>query len=159
MPIALSRIDDRLIHGQVVIGWGIPLRVQLIVVVDDDVATNDWEQEIYRMAVPRTVAVEFASRDFAITQLRRWATDPRRVFLLTGKTETMAALATASEGLIPKINLGGIHAGPGRRELLRYVYLSEPEVNTLRRLQAAGVVVTAQDLPNATAVPLQELLG
>jgi PTS system mannose-specific IIB component len=85
--------------------------------------------------------------------------DPRRIFLLTGNTETMAALATASEGLIPKINLGGIHAGPGRRELLRYVYLSEPEVNTLRRLQASGVVVTAQDLPNATAVPLQELLG
>jgi PTS system mannose-specific IIB component/fructoselysine and glucoselysine-specific PTS system IIB component len=44
MSIALARIDDRLIHGQVIIGWGVPLRVELIVVVDDGVAANDWEQ-------------------------------------------------------------------------------------------------------------------
>lgn len=158
MSIALARIDDRLIHGQVVIGWGVPLGVELIVVVDDAVAGNDWEQEIYRMAVPRTVEVEFAGRDAATLRLGQWAADRRRVFILTGDPETMAALVAASAGRIGAVNLGGIHSGPGRRERLRYVYLSEAEAETLRRLEAGGTVVTAQDLPGATAVPLRELL-
>ena len=84
MAIALARIDDRLIHGQVVIGWGVPLGVKLIALIDDDVAANDWEQEIYRMAVPPGVEVEFATRDAAISSLRRWEGDPRTVFVLTG---------------------------------------------------------------------------
>ena len=157
MSIALARIDDRLIHGQVVIGWGVPLRVELIVVVDDGVAANDWEQEIYRMAVPGTVAVEFAGRDQATQRLSQWAADSRPVFVLTSDPDTMAALVGAGQGAIRKVNLGGIHAGPGRRERLRYVYLSDAELNTLRRLEAQGAVITAQDVPGATAVPLREL--
>jgi PTS system mannose-specific IIB component/fructoselysine and glucoselysine-specific PTS system IIB component len=158
MSIALARIDDRLIHGQVVIGWGVPLRVGLIVVVDDAVAANDWEQEIFRMAVPGTVEVEFAGRDQAARRLRAWSADPRQVFVLTSDPDSMAELVAAGEGLISRVNLGGIHAGPGRRERLRYVYLSDAELNTLRRLEAGGTVVTAQDVPGATAIPLRELL-
>jgi PTS system mannose-specific IIB component/fructoselysine and glucoselysine-specific PTS system IIB component len=158
MAIALARIDDRLIHGQVVIGWGVPLGVELIVVVDDAVAGNDWEQEIYRMAVPRTVGVEFAGREAAAARLEQWAAAHRRVFILTGDPETMAALVAASAGRIRAVNLGGIHSGPGRRERLRYVYLTDREAETLRRLEAGGTVITAQDLPGATAVPLRELL-
>lgn len=157
MAIALARIDDRLIHGQVVLGWGIPLGVQLIVVVDDGVSSNEWEQEIYRMAVPRTVGVEFATREQAAARVPRWSADPRPVFLLTSDVNTMAGLVAAGQGLIPRVNLGGIHAGPGRRERLRYVYLSEADLATLRRLEESGTMVTAQDVPGATAVPLREL--
>jgi PTS system mannose-specific IIB component/fructoselysine and glucoselysine-specific PTS system IIB component len=157
MSIALARIDDRLIHGQVVIGWGVPLRVQLIAVVDDDVASNDWEQEIFRMALPATIEVEFVGRARAPERLRAWEADARPVFILTSDPETMADLVTAGEGVIRRVNLGGIHAGPGRRERLRYVYLSDAELSTLRRLEAQGTVVTAQDVPGATAIPLREL--
>ncbi len=157
MSIALARVDDRLLHGQVVIGWGVPLRVQLIALVDDTVAASDWEQEIYRMALPQGVAVEFATRAQALARLRAWEADPRRVFLLTGDVETMAALVTGGEGVLRRVNLGGIHAGPGRVERLRYLYLSPAEIGNLRRLEADGVVVTAQDLPTAAAVPLRDL--
>ena len=44
MSIALFRIDDRLIHGQVVVGWGQPLELRFIVLVDDEVAGSEWEQ-------------------------------------------------------------------------------------------------------------------
>jgi PTS system mannose-specific IIB component/fructoselysine and glucoselysine-specific PTS system IIB component len=157
MSIALARIDDRLIHGQVVIGWGVPLRVGLIVVVDDGVAANDWEQEIYRMAVPDTVAVEFVGRDQAAGRLGQWAADSRPVFLLTSDPDTMAALVTAANGAIRRVNLGGIHSGPGRRARLRYVYLTDAELSSLRRLEQQGAVITAQDVPGATAVPLREI--
>ena len=59
MAIELCRIDDRLIHGQVVVGWGQPLDVGFIVLVDDEVAASDWEQELYRMGVPPEMEVFF----------------------------------------------------------------------------------------------------
>ena len=52
MTLALYRIDDRLIHGQVVVGWGQPLNVTFIILVDDEVRGSDWEQDLYRMGVP-----------------------------------------------------------------------------------------------------------
>ena len=52
VAIELYRIDDRLIHGQVVVGWGQPLDLGFIVLVDDEVAGSEWEQELYRMGVP-----------------------------------------------------------------------------------------------------------
>jgi PTS system mannose-specific IIB component/fructoselysine and glucoselysine-specific PTS system IIB component len=158
MAITLCRVDDRLIHGQVVIGWGVPLGVDLIVLVDDTVGRSPWEQEIYRMAVPREVAIDFVTREEALLRLRGWDADARRVFLLTGDVDTMASLVTDGEGVLRRVNLGGIHAGPGRRERLRYLYLSDDEASVLRRLEAEGTVVTVQDLPTSPPVPLQALL-
>jgi mannose/fructose/N-acetylgalactosamine-specific phosphotransferase system component IIB len=159
MTLSLCRVDDRLLHGQVVIGWGVPLQVQLLVLVDDAVRANEWEQEIYRMAVPEGVAVEFAGVEEAVGRLRAWESDPRRIFLLTGDVATMARLVDGGEGIIRRINLGGIHAGPGRTERARYVYLTAQEERTLHRLEAAGAVVSAQDLPTSPAIPLRQLLG
>ena len=61
MTLVLNRIDDRLIHGQVVVGWGQPLDVRFIVLVDDLVAASDWEKELYRMGVPPEMEVRFHS--------------------------------------------------------------------------------------------------
>ena len=158
MPIALARIDDRLIHGQVVIGWGVPLGVRLIVLVDDDVAVNAWEQEIYRMAVPPGVEVEFVTRAGAAERLRFWQADARPVFILTGTVEAMAGLVRAGNGVLREVNIGGLHAGPARRERLRYVYLTDAEAATLRALEADGTEVSAQDVPTSAAVRMRDLL-
>src|ERR1051325_3089202 len=69
MSIALYRIDDRLIHGQVVVGWGKRLNVGFIVLVDDAVRASTWEQELYRMGVPPDIDVVFASTAEALTCL------------------------------------------------------------------------------------------
>src|SRR5207342_682640 len=61
VAIELFRIDDRLIHGQVVVGWGQPLDLAFIVLVDDEVASSEWEQELYRMGVPPEMDVHFHS--------------------------------------------------------------------------------------------------
>lgn len=159
MPIVLSRVDDRLIHGQVVIGWGLPLRVQVIALVDDTIRANPWEQDIYRMATPETVQLEFVGCAEAAACLRGWDASPRNVLLLTGDLATMAALVEAGEGVIRRVNLGGLHQQPGRRERLRYLYLSDAEVDQLRRLEAGGTAVFAQDLPTAPAVPLREVVA
>lgn len=158
MGIALARIDDRLIHGQVVIGWGVPLGVKLIGLVDDEVAANTWEQEIYRMAVPPGIEVEFVTRAAALERLGSWDREARTVFVLTGTVETMAALVRGGHGTLPRVNIGGLHAGPGRRERLRYVYLTDAEAATLRQLEAEGTQVAAQDVPTSQAVRMRDLI-
>jgi PTS system mannose-specific IIB component/fructoselysine and glucoselysine-specific PTS system IIB component len=153
--IRLVRIDDRLIHGQVVVGWGQPLRVGFIVLVDDAVRSSQWEQDLYRMGVPPHIEVLFASVAEAVPRLQGWEEDPRVGIVLTPDVATLVALAEDGRR-VTHVNLGGIHHRPGRTERLRFVYLSDAEVEQLRGLVARGIEVTAQDLPTARAVPLAE---
>ena len=156
MSLALVRLDDRLIHGQVVVGWGQPLNVGFIVLVDDEVRNSTWEQDLYRMGVPASIEVLFVSLAEAERRLGEWEQDDRTGILLAGDIDTMAALV--GTGQIRKINIGGIHHRAGRSERLRYVYLTDEEAGKLRSLAANGVLVTAQDVPTARAVPIGEFL-
>lgn len=158
MSLALVRLDDRLIHGQVVVGWGQPLNAAFIVLVDDEVRGSEWEQDLYRMGVPPTMEVVFASLAEASRRLSEWEADARTGILLAGDIDTMAALVTAAAGRITRVNIGGVHHRAGRSERLRYVYLTDDEAAKLSRLAANGVDVSAQDVPTARAVPIREFL-
>ena len=155
MTLALYRIDDRLIHGQVVVGWGQPLNASFIVLVVDEVSSSDWEQDLYRMGVPPQIEVIFASVDQAAEQLSTWEADERVGILLVGDIDTAVAL-TQRAPQVRRINVGGVHHRTGRRERLRFVYLTDDEAAKLRQLAARGVDVTAQDVPTARAVPVGE---
>jgi len=156
MSLALVRLDDRLIHGQVVVGWGQPLNIEFIILVDDEVRDSAWEQDLYRMGVPSSIEVVFASVEEARRRIPDWDTDPRVGILLAGDIDTMTALVAG--GNVPRVNIGGIHHRAGRSERLRYVYLTDEEAAKLRRLASDGIVVTAQDVPTARAVPIGEFL-
>ena len=158
MSLALVRLDDRLIHGQVVVGWGQPLNAAFIVLVDDEVRGSEWEQDLYRMGVPANMEVVFASIGEAERRLPEWEADDRPGILLTGDIDTMAAVVAAAAGRIRRVNVGGVHHRAGRTERLRYVYLTEEEAGKLRRLASNGVEVSAQDVPTARAVPIVEFL-
>jgi len=157
VSVALYRIDDRLIHGQVVVGWGQALGAGFVGLVDDAVRASDWEQELYRMGVPPAMEVCFAGLDEAADRVAAWEADPRRGIVLTGDIATMAALQERAPS-VQRVNVGGVHFRPGRAERLRYVFLSDEEAAALRALAACGVVVTAQDVPTAAPVPLEEFV-
>lgn len=158
MAIEMYRIDDRLIHGQVVVGWGQPLDLQFIVLVDEEVASSDWEQELYRMGVPPEMEVYFESVASAASHLAAYQADARAGLVLTGDIETMARLVEGT-GTIRAVNLGGIHHKPGRVQRLRYVFLTPAEEASLRALAKSGVAVSAQDVPAARPLPLDEVLS
>ena len=158
MAVELMRIDDRLIHGQVVVGWGQPLDIGFIVLVDDEVANSDWEQELYRMGVPPEMEVRFASVDEAAISLPDYERDPRRGIVLTGDIASMRRLVEAN-GHVRRINLGGIHHRTGRVQRLRYVFLTPEEESELRELAERGIDITAQDVPSARPIPLTDVLN
>ena len=157
MSIVLCRIDDRLIHGQVVIGWGRAMGIDLIILVDDQVAASDWEQELYRMAVAPEIEVRFVTMADAARQMSEWQSNGKRGLVLTGDLETMAALRASNPDVVQRINLGGIHYRAGRRERLPFIYLTDQELRTLQALEAGGAVITAQDLPTTVPVALKAL--
>jgi PTS system mannose-specific IIB component/fructoselysine and glucoselysine-specific PTS system IIB component len=156
MTLVLYRIDDRLIHGQVVVGWGQPLDIGFIVLVDDDVAKSEWEQELYRMGTPPEMDVYFHSVDAAGGALARYAADPRHGLLLTA--DIAAMLRLVKEAGVREVNVGGIHHRADRRQRLRYVFLSPHEEQLLRQIAELGATVTAQDVPATRPVELSELL-
>lgn len=157
MSVALYRIDDRLIHGQVVVGWGQPLNVGFIVLVDDNVACCDWEQDLYRMGVPPEMELMFADVPTAVREHDKYLEDTRRGIVVTPDITTMRRLVQGA-GTISDVNVGGIHHRVGRTPRLRYVFLAPDEEQELASLAETGVKVTAQDVPNARQVGLDELL-
>jgi PTS system mannose-specific IIB component/fructoselysine and glucoselysine-specific PTS system IIB component len=101
--------------------------------------------------------VRFHSTADAIPLLDRYRTETAPGILLTGDIATMHRLV--AEGNVRDVNVGGIHHRAGRTQHLRYVFLSPEEQQALRELARLGAVVTAQDVPAARAIPLEELLA
>lgn len=156
MAVALYRIDDRLIHGQVVVGWGQPLDIRFIVLVDDEVACCDWEQDLYRMGVPPEMEIIFQNVDGAARDHQKYVSDARRGILVTPDIATMQRLIEAVPS-ISHVNVGGVHHRSGRTPRLRYVFLTSDEEAQLRDMIRDGVKVTAQDVPAAREVPIAEV--
>lgn len=158
MSLDLFRIDDRLIHGQVVVGWGQPCGLGFLVLVDDAVVDSEWEQELYRMGVPPEMDLFFDSVESAAARMAEYRADRRPGLLLTGDIATMAALS-AKVPDIRTVTIGGIHHQQGRVPRLRYVFLTPDEERQLQALEATGVAVVAQDVPSGPAIPLHEVLA
>ena len=157
MSIVLWRVDERLIHGQVVLGWGSQLRPSRYIVVDDDLANSQWEQELYRLGAGdaevlfRTVA---AARD----EVQEWRDSPTRSILLTRDVRSMRRLGAAGLLRGERVNLGGQHHGPERVQILTYLYLSPADQADLIALAEEGAEVSARDLPDAHKVSLKSLI-
>ncbi len=158
MPLVLLRVDERLIHGQVVLGWGSALRPDRYIVVDDQLAESGWEQDLYRLGAGDgdTFFVGVAE---ARERFPEWRAGAERSILLTRDVGTMLALARGGLLAGESVNLGGLHHRPDRKQVLTYLNLSDEEMHQLASLDAEGVAVSARDLPDAARVTLRSLLG
>jgi PTS system mannose-specific IIB component/fructoselysine and glucoselysine-specific PTS system IIB component len=159
MAIALYRVDERLIHGQVVVGWGALLHPHCIVVVDDALAASTWEQELYTLGLSPDIRAQFTTVADARAHLDEWRAAADLRILLTRDVATMKQLAEGGALKGEEINIGGIHHAPGRREVLTYVFLSDAEAEHLKALEREGVQVYARDLPGSRRIPLEQLLS
>ena len=136
MDIALARIDDRLIHGQVVTGWLQTLgKCSEILICDDKARKDQFLQQVLKMTAPPNMPVRVLSVDETIAEFQAKAADSRRVLLLTRGPGAMLKLI---EGGVPmtSINLGGMGAGPGRATLHQNISASEDELNIFRQIQS-----------------------
>jgi len=157
VSLKLVRLDDRLIHGQVVVGWGNALGAEQILLIDDHVAEAQWERDLYRLGVPENVEVKFASVAEAPAELDEIVKSDKRVIVVIADVDSLIRVCHASSA-VRRVNIGGLHDREGRRRRLPYVFLSDSEGEDLKMLAAEGVELTARDVPSAKAVPLSEIL-
>lgn len=158
MPIVLFRVDERLLHGQVLVGWGARLGIERWVVVDDAIAESDWEQELYGAGLPDGMEAVFLSVAGASERLRAMEEGKERTAVLTRDTDSMRRLGEAGLLRGRRVNVGGLHAGSDRRRALEYVHLGAAEAEDLVALREAGATVAARDLPTSTSLSLEAML-
>ncbi|MBD3236705.1 MAG: hypothetical protein GF330_08380 [Candidatus Eisenbacteria bacterium] len=144
---ALVRVDDRLLHGQVVYGWGGALDPRHYYIVDDAAAGDAWTADALRASVEGAAVTVLAVARFAAQWSRLPETE--RSIVLLRDPETLLRLHDAGFPPSDPVNLGGIRQGPAARAFLPYLQLLPPGVALLCRLLREGVPLFAQDLPGA----------
>lgn len=147
MTLKLVRVDDRLIHGQVVAIWLKALNARRIVIVDDRTAKDDFLREVITYAAPAGVAVEIHDLAAGTERLLQLADDPEPAFVLMRSPVTALRLREAGVEF-PLLNIGGIGAGPGRKPLYRNISASPEEIAALRRLEELGTRVELRIVEN-----------
>jgi len=152
MSWTLHRVDDRLIHGQVVVAWGARLRPARIWVVDDASASDPWEREMLSTVAPG-IEVKVVTVAEAATQHAAEAAAAGGAFLLVRDLATALALVE-SGAAIPSFTLGGLHYAPGREKVNEYIYLNAGDRRAARALIARGVALEVQDVPATRPQPL-----
>ncbi|HXF59535.1 MAG TPA: PTS sugar transporter subunit IIB [Candidatus Saccharimonadales bacterium] len=158
MPLLLARIDDRLIHGQVVHGWGGPLRPTWIGIVSDALRADPARADLYLFAAPEGARAVALSVEEALSEATRRSIETERAMLLFPGVDEPLRL---KQGGFPleEVNVGGLHHAPGKDMVLPYVYLDARDRASLRALETLGVRLVAQDLPTNPAHRLEPLLG
>lgn len=144
--LGLVRIDDRLIHGQVVAVWLNYMRVDLIVIIDDGVAKDAFLQDVLRLAAPPRVTIDVRSVQEGVAALGSDVPNREHIMVLLKSPKTARQLFDGGVRF-SHLNIGGIGAGPGRKSLFKNISMSEEEKSILKSLVKDGVKITLQTVP------------
>lgn len=145
----IYRVDDRLVHGQVVENWLAAFSINSIVVVNDEIADDELRKNIMKFAVPENVNIFFIKINEAVG----FETDSSKnyLFLFENLKDVLACIEKGFK--IDRLNLGGIHFAAGRNFTLgRVIYLNEEECKIIKKLISLGVEVYRQAIPQDTPV-------
>jgi D-glucosaminate-specific PTS system IIB component len=156
MSLRLVRIDDRLIHGQVVAGWLRALGARRIVIVDDATARDEFLREVLTLAAPQGVPVEVCDVAAGATRCIELAATPEPVMVLVRSPRTVLSLRQAGVP-IEIVDLGGMGAGPGRRRLHKTISVSPDEIREMRELEQLGTRVEIQIVADDRPIPFGSL--
>jgi PTS system mannose-specific IIB component len=146
MSIALARIDNRLIHGQVLEAWVPHIHADCIVVANNPVATATFQRVLMEAAVPRGIKVLIATVEEAVQILQSEELAQRRVLLLFANSED--ALRAHRLGLeLASLNLGNMHAAEGKVRFTCTIALDQHDIENLQALEEEGVRIVSQCVP------------
>lgn len=156
--VSLVRVDNRLVHGQVLEAWLPALDAQGVLVADDEAAGNVLARSAMALAIPSRIKFEVLRVQAAAEVLRpggRGPSSPRTLVLLRDVRDA-AALHDAGVPM-PQLNLGNVHFAAGRKQVSPSIFLDAAELDALSRLAAQGTQVEARAVPSETPRPLEAL--
>ncbi len=154
--LVFTRIDDRLIHGQVCAAWLKTLsNVQHIMVVDDKTAQDPFMAEMFELLIPNHITIEIRSVEEATKIFQKGLTVPTMVIVKVPQT----IKRLMDNGIdFDFVNIGGMGMSAGRKKLFQNISASEEERKIFRELLDRGVRVEIQIIPAQGNYDLRKIL-
>lgn len=144
--ILLTRIDNRLVHGQVGVTWTKTIGANLIVVCDDDAANDQLQQQLMTFTAKSSgVGIRFFTIDFT-AQVIDNASPDQKIFLVVKTPATVRALIEKGVNL-QNVNVGNLHFSNGKRAITKKVYVDDKDMEDLKFAAEHGSNVYCQDVP------------
>ncbi len=156
MPnILLTRIDNRLIHGQVATQWSKIVGANLLLVANDEVATDEFRQSLMDMAAPSFAETRYFTIEKTINVIHR-ASDAQHIFLIC---ETPQDVLRLVKGGVPikKVNIGNMHMADGKRQISKAVCVDDSDVQAFKELKELGVELEIRRVPSESADDINKL--
>mgnify|MGYP002783189935 CR=1 FL=1 len=144
--ILLTRIDNRLVHGQVGVTWVNHLGANLLLVANDEVSKDPVQQNLMEMVIPDAIGIRFFSIQKTIDVIGKAAA--RQLIFLVCKTPQDAVRLVEGGVPINKINIGNLHFSEGKEQISSTVSLDEDDKKAFRRLKELGVDLEIRRVPD-----------
>ena len=146
MSIVLTRIDSRLVHGQVLEAWVPYVNADCIVVANDEVAGASFQRMVMQAAVPSSIKLIIGTLEETANILSSTDLLKKRVLLLF--TCSKDALKACELGVsYAKLNLGNMHSSAGKDRYTCTIALDQHDIETLQQVEDQGVTVVSQCVP------------
>ncbi|MBF0806065.1 MULTISPECIES: PTS sugar transporter subunit IIB [unclassified Streptococcus] len=158
MAIIATRIDGRLIHGQVANLWASKLNISRIMVIDDEVAQNDIEKAGLKLAVPPGVRLSILPVAKAAANINAGKYDSQRLMIVARKPDRFLELVENGVAL-EELNVGNMSQSDETRSITRSVNVTDKDVEDFKELHAKGVKLYHQMVPNDGAEDFMALLN
>ena len=157
MDFSLVRVDNRLVHGQIIETWLPFLKATRIVVVNDDVAGSFFRETVIRMAVPREVEVLiFGVEEFGASDFTRRHEEERNIVLFSGVDDIVRAWRAGFR--FAALNIGNLYSENWKLQCSASVCLNDEDIGHIRFLLDSGVSVELRSVPSDRAVDFRGLL-
>ena len=151
MDITHVRVDNRLVHGQILEAWIPHLRASCIIVVDDHVASDYFCESVIRMAVPREVEVIICGlKEFAETYSFHQGSGKRTIVLFSKIADALTAYRLGFR--FDRLNIGNVYNEECKIRCTASVLLSDGDVRDLAALRAEGAQIDLQPVPREKPV-------
>lgn len=140
------RVDHRLLHGQVVFAWTQSEKVNYIIVLDDEVAKDEFRKMTLSLVKPANVGLSIIGfNELEGTLIKN--KDKKIMVIVKGTKEAKKLIETVPS--IKEINYGGIKQKPGSKEITPAVYLTNEELKDSNAILNTGVKIYMQQVPTS----------
>ncbi len=138
MKISLARIDDRLIHGQVVTSWSKETRCERIIVCNDEVAADTMRKTLLEQVAPPGVKSSVISIDKAIRVINnpKYA-NVNALLLFTNPTDVLRLVEGGVD--LKTINIGGMSFKEGKKQITGTISVDEKDIEAFKKLDKLGI--------------------
>ncbi|MGT2926296.1 PTS system mannose/fructose/N-acetylgalactosamine-transporter subunit IIB [Streptococcus cuniculipharyngis] len=157
MAIIATRIDGRLIHGQVANLWTTKLNITRIMVVDNEVVNSDIEKAGLKLATPAGVKLSILTVEKAAANILAGKYDSQRLLIVAKKPDRFLGLVEHGVDL-KEVNVGNMSHSPETRSVTQSINVVDEDIRVFDELNAKGVNLIAQMVPGDTAKPFLPLL-